>query len=166
MRFSLCAFLLARAMAQTPDECAVWRRELSFAQSVERHDAKSFAAHLHAGAVFNAGTDSPVRGRDAVVKAWTAIIAGKELRLRWHPDVVNIGGDPGIAISRGPFVMEDRKQDGTARYRVGTFMSIWLKQAGQWVVLFDGGGPPPMAVADAQAAEAFLGKARASCPAP
>jgi len=36
------------------DECAVWQRELTFAQSVEKHDAKAFAAHLHPGAVFSA----------------------------------------------------------------------------------------------------------------
>ena len=38
--------------AYSADECAVWAREASFAQSVEDHDAKAFAEHLHADASF------------------------------------------------------------------------------------------------------------------
>src|SRR5260370_30742999 len=74
------------------NECAVWRRELSFAQSVEKHDAKAFAAHLHPGAIFNAGTNSPARGSEAVKAARAPLIERKELIPRRHPDLVNIGG--------------------------------------------------------------------------
>jgi ketosteroid isomerase-like protein len=147
------------------DECAVWQRELTFAQSVEKHDAKAFAAHLHPGAVFSAATPAPVRGRDAVVKNWAPIVEGKELRLRWHPDVVNIGGDRNVAISRGPFVMEDTRPGAKARYSIGTFTSVWVRQPkGEWLVLFDGGGPPPTPVKDSEEAQAFLSHAPKSCP--
>ena len=44
-----------KRIAASADECAVWRRELSFATSVEAHDASAFESHLHAGTVFNAG---------------------------------------------------------------------------------------------------------------
>jgi ketosteroid isomerase-like protein len=164
-------------LAQTPasqattrldtDECDVWRREMSFAQSVEKHDAKAFAAHIHPGAVFSAATKAPVRGREAVVKDWARLIEGKELRLRWRPDVVNIGGDRNVAISRGPYVLEDNRPDAKARYRVGTFTSVWVRQpmSGEWLVLFDGGGPPGTQVKDAQTAEEFISRAPASCPA-
>ncbi len=37
-------------------ECQVWERESSFAQSVARHDAPAFAAHVHEGAVFGAAS--------------------------------------------------------------------------------------------------------------
>src|SRR5215831_13379153 len=64
------------------DECAVWHRELDFALSVERHDAKAFATYIHPDAVFNAGTTAPVRGRDAVITNWTPLIEGKSVRVR------------------------------------------------------------------------------------
>jgi len=157
--------------AQTPtkldaDECTVWQRELTFAQSVEKHDAQAFAAHLHPGAVFNAATNSPARGRDAVIENWKPLVEGKEIRLRWRPEVVNIGGDRNIAISRGPFVLEDIRPDAKVKFRVGQFTSVWVKQpTGEWVVLFDGGGPPPTEVKDAQAAQEYLSRAPSACPA-
>ena len=166
----------AAGLAQTPasppafkmdaDECAVWQRELSFAQSVESHDAKAFASHLHPGTVFNAGTSAPVRGKDAVLANWASLIEGKVLHLRWHPDVVNIGGDRNIAISRGPYMIEDSRPAAKEKYQVGTFMTIWTRQpGGEWVVLFDGGGPPSTPVADLHAAEKFMSQASAICPA-
>jgi len=96
----LASLLLAQARLD-PDECAVWQRELSFAQSVDNHDVKAFAAHLHPGTVFAAATENPVRGADAVLKNWAALIEGRPLRLRWRPNIVNIGGNRNVAISRG-----------------------------------------------------------------
>jgi ketosteroid isomerase-like protein len=164
-------FLATGLLAQSPakldaDECAVWQRELTFAQSVEKHDAKAFTAHLHAGAVFSATTPTPVRGRDAVIQAWAPLVEGKELRLRWRPDMVNIGGDRNVAISRGPYVLEDTRPGAKVRFRVGQFTSVWVKQpSGEWVVLFDGGGPPGTEVKDERAAQEHLARVSSACPA-
>ena len=106
----LASLLFAQAKLD-PDECAVWQRELSFAQSVDNHDAKAFAAHLHPGAVFAAGTENPIRGGDAVLKNWAGLIEGRPLRLRWRPNIVNIGGNRNVAISRGPYLLEDTRPD-------------------------------------------------------
>ncbi len=150
------------------EECAVWKRELTFAQAVDTHDAKSFAEHLHAGAVFNAGTETPLRGNEAVIKGWTDIVAGKPLKLQWRPQFVNIGGDPATAISRGPFVLEDTAPSGKTRYRIGHYVSVWKKdpRSGVWHVLFDGGGPAPAVVDGAEAAQKHLAQASASCDSP
>lgn len=154
----------------TPEECGVWNRELTFAQSVEHHDARAFAAHLNPGAVFNAGTSSPNRGKDKVLAGWAAIIEGKTVRVRWRPDIVNIGGDPNIAVSHGPFMVEDAGPDSgakeKARYSVGHFTTIWTRQSAKapWLVLFDG-GEPATPVSDLAAAEKFMSQAAASCPA-
>lgn len=139
-------------------ECAVWRRELSFAKSVEAHDAKAFAAHLHPGAVFNAGSRSPLRGGDAVAQAWAGIVEGKEFILRWRPGVVAIGGDPNIALSRGPSFSETPGADPKERYKVGFFQSVWLRDAasGEWRVLFDRADGPPRIVASADEGRAHL----------
>ena len=147
------------------EECAVWQRELTFAQSVEKHDANAFALHLHAGAVFNAGTATPARGREEVIKSWAAIVEGKRVILRWQPQFVNIGGDGDIAITRGPFVLEDPRPEAKSRYRVGHYVSIWKKdpKSGVWHVLFDGGGPAPTPVENALAAQNHLAGAPKVC---
>ncbi len=163
-----CAMVLSAQTKPTSEECAVWNRELTFAQSVEHHDAKAFAAHLNPGAVFGAGTAKPTHGRDAVLKNWAAIIEGKTIHLRWHPNIVNIGGDPNIAISRGPYMIETTSDGAKATYQVGNFMTIWTRKStsAPWLVLFDGGEPAAIPVDDLVAAEKFMAQAPASCPAP
>jgi len=135
---------VAKPAAMTAAECEVWSRELSFAKSVEAHDATAFAAHLHSGTVFSAGTAAPVRGRAAVVADWKEIIEGKTIVLRWHPAFVSIGGDPHIALSSGPAWIEDPDPKSKQRYSILHFTSTWVKEPdGQWRVLFDGAGAPP-----------------------
>jgi ketosteroid isomerase-like protein len=130
--------------AMTADECAVWNRERSFAASVAHHDAAAFAEHVNAHAVFDAGSTDPTRGRDAIVAGWNGIIEGKKTRLDWYPNVVTIGGDGNLAVSRGPYWMEDLRPDPKQHYQIGEFNSIWIKDPdGQWRVLFDDGNAEP-----------------------
>ena len=134
------------------DECAVWAREASFAGAAERHDAKAFIEHVHPGAVFVNGIYQTVRGRDAVAKEWAPIVEGKDIVLRWHPDAVSIGGDPRLALSRGPYWMENPAKDAPQPYLVGRFISTWVRgDDGQWRVMFDGGAggrPTPASAED------------------
>ena len=134
--------------AMSAAECEVWNRERSFAASVARHDAAAFAGHVHAKAAFNAGSPEPTHGRDAVVADWKDILDGKQIKLGWSPGIVTIGGDGDLAISRGPSWIEDlrpnpKQPDSAKRFRIGEFISTWIKDKdGQWRVLFDGGAAP------------------------
>jgi ketosteroid isomerase-like protein len=124
-------------------ECEVWNRERSFAASVASHDATAFADHVQANAAFDAGSPTPTHGRDAVVADWKDIIDGTQIKLGWSPGIVTIGGDGGLAISRGPSWIEDLRPNPKQRYRIGEFISTWIKDAdGTWRVLFDGGAGP------------------------
>jgi ketosteroid isomerase-like protein len=154
----------AKAPSMSAAECAVWDRELSFAHSVEAHDAVAFAAHLTAGAVFNAGTSAPTRGRAAVTGDWKEIIEGKTIVVRWHPAHVSIGGDPHIALSSGPAWIEDPDPATKQRYSISRFTSTWVKEAdGQWRVLFDGAGAPPKP-ATAEDIAKLVAAQTATCP--
>lgn len=128
-------------------ECAVWNRERSFAASVANHDVAAFAEHVREDAVFDAGTNAPTRGRGEIVESFRDFIDGKGAILRWYPGVVNIGGDPGIAFSHGVFWLQDDNSSAKARFRTGSFTTIWVKGAdGVWKVLFDSGGSPTVVV--------------------
>jgi ketosteroid isomerase-like protein len=162
MKYCLAILLFAvglPATAQEPklsaEECAVWASERAFAESVDHHDTKAFAAHVHPGAVFGAASANPQRGRDAVVKAWQPIIDGRDITLKWRPHYVSIGADPNVAISRGPFVISGKDANGAVTYKVGDFVSVWVRKGptSPWMVLFDGGGPAPSAATEAEANE-------------
>lgn len=156
---------LSLDISLSKDECDVWRRELGFAQSVDNHDAAAFAAHIHPDAVFGAASASVVRGRAAVADSWKDIIEGTKIKLVWRPHYVSVGGDPNIAISRGPYYFESKASDGSAHRSIGTFTSVWTRKnaAAPWLVLFDGGGPPPSPVGTREEALAHLATAPAAC---
>jgi ketosteroid isomerase-like protein len=138
-------------LAQTPEaappapklsaeECKVWDRELAFADSVAKHDAKGFPDFVHADAVFNATGPAPTRGREAIVKEWAGIVDGSALILSWYPTLVVIGGEPDIAFSSGPALLEFPDAKAGERYGLVNFTSTWHRDAdGTWRVLFDAG---------------------------
>jgi len=161
-----CAWCAAAQDAKLSDEeCTVWARERSFANTVERHDTQAFAEHVHPGAVFGAASATPQRGRDVILKAWQSIIDGQQVSLRWRPKFVSIGSDPNVAISRGPFVISSKDASGVASYKIGDFVSVWVRKdpKSPWKVLFDGGGPPPATVSEAEANQ-HLQSAPDECP--
>ena len=147
----------AKRLPASPDECAVWRREQGFARSVERHDAAAFESFLHAGTVFDVATPSAERGRESVLKSWTGIVEGKTIALRWRPGIVSIGGEPTIAVSRGPYILQTIK-DGVAVWRVGMFQSVWVRDPKDavWRVLFDGSATTGQNVDDRAAADRWV----------
>jgi hypothetical protein len=149
--------LATKRIAASADECAVWRREQAFARSVERHDAAAFHAFLHSGTVFQAGTAEADRGSDVVAREWAEVVAGTTLALRWRPGIVQIGGEPGIALSRGPYILQ-RVQDGAPVWRVGMFQTIWVRDTrdGVWRVLYDGSATTGQNVADRAAADRWV----------
>jgi ketosteroid isomerase-like protein len=176
---ALCVLLPGSAIAQAPadapvpkltaDECAVWARELSFAQSVADHDAEAFAAHLQQDTAFGASRAEPTRGRDNVTRRWAGIIEGKDLRLAWYPSRVTIGGPGDVAWSSGPTLYEDLRDEAGAagktesRHAIGAYHSVWHKDPdGTWRVLFDDGVEPKPA-SEAEVA-AFRAGRRSACP--
>ena len=149
--------LAARRISASADECAVWRREQAFARSVESHDAQAFKSFLHLGTVFQAGTAEADRGSDVVAREWLPIIDGRTVALRWRPGIVQIGGEPAIAVSRGPYILQ-RNQAGASTYRVGMFQTIWVRDARDsvWRILFDGSATTGQPVDDRAAAERWV----------
>lgn len=154
----------ASVPVMTAAECEVWNRERSFSQSVERHDAVAFADHVQVQTVFQAGSGSPVRGRDAVVADWKSIIEGKEIVLRWYPGFVSIGGDPRIAMSAGPAWIENPSPGADPRYRVGSYVTTWVREDdGEWRVMFDRSGEP-MRPSTADEVAKLIAARPAECP--
>lgn len=157
-----CAIAPAMAQAATP-ECAVWQRELSFAQSVQKHDAAAFAGHVMADAVFDANTPQPTRGRAAILQHWAPMIEGRTVRLDWYPQQVVVSGDGTLAYSSGAYLFENLAPGAKRRYTIGRFATTWRRAAdGVWRAAFDGGDEGrPASAADA---DAFRPGRMTSCP--
>ena len=148
--------------AMNAPECTVWRRERSFADSVDRHDTLAFSQHVSSDAIFFSDDPQPTRGRDAIVREWAGIIAGESSALHWYPGTVQIAGNGKIALSRGLYWTESGKSVSPKRYAIGHFISTWSQESdGVWRVLYDGGNTDR----PARATESDIKRLKASLPA-
>lgn len=155
--------LVAQAADATGSACRVWQRDLSFARSVQQHDATTFAAHLGADAIFNADTARPTRGRAAITKSWGAFLSGRAIRIDWYPVQIVLSADGKLAYSSGRYLFEDRAPKANPRYTIGAYATVWRRGSdGVWRVAFDGGDDgKPASDADASA---FLAGRQLKCP--
>lgn len=167
--FALLLVVSSGALAATPTldpakaTCEVWQRELSFARSVEHHDAAAFVGHVKQDAIFDANTARPTRGADAISRHWAAIIDGKTVHLSWYPQQVVASADGTLAYSSGTYLLEDPAPAAKPRYTIGRFSTVWQRGSDRvWRVAFDGGdsGRP---ASDADATTFRAGR-RERCP--
>jgi ketosteroid isomerase-like protein len=109
--------------------------EIAFAKSMADRDAAAFASLIGDEAVFF-GNQSVMRGKTEVVAGWKRFFDGAAAPFSWKPTEVEVLASGTLAMTSGPVF----DPNGA---RIGTFNSIWQRQAdGSWKVIFDKGCPP------------------------
>lgn len=107
-------------------------REIAFAKTMADRDFEAFLTFISPEAVFFNGNE-PLRGHEAITKAWAPFFEGETPPFSWHPDVVEVLDSGYLAFSSGPV----KRPSGEV---AGRFNSIWRKDKdGQWRVIFDKG---------------------------
>lgn len=115
--------------------------EIRFSLAVEARDLQAFRSLLDPDARF-AG-DQVQRGPEAITAAWAPFFLPDGPRIAWRPRIVEVLESGDIALTRGPYRLETRGENGDPVVRWGTFNSIWRRGTdGSWRVVFDAGGPP------------------------
>ena len=133
------------ALADLTDD--VRCREIGFSKSVETGDAEKFAAYLDADARFVGNSVSS--GSAAVIEAWSAFFAVDAPTIMWRPRFVEVLKDGKLALSRGPFRIVSKDEDGNDSEYWGTFNSVWRPdENGEWKVVFDAGSSEPETPSD------------------
>ena len=133
--------LLALATSALADlEQDVRCREVGFSKSVESLDHELFASFIDPDARFIGGKVD--RGRENIAEAWKVFFAADSPSIKWRPQFIEVLESANLALSRGPYRMQTKDDDGNEIERWGTFNSIWrLGADGQWRVVFDAGSP-------------------------
>lgn len=112
--------------------------ERAFAATMAARDLAGFGDFVDEHAVFFNGADA-LRGRAAVMAAWSAYFDGESPPFSWAPDQVEVLPSGDLAFSSGPVL----GSDGRA---VARFNSVWRRsEDGRWQVVFDKGTPLPRA---------------------
>ena len=109
--------------------------ERAFAKTMADRNHAAFVSFLSDEAVFF-GPQGAQRGKAVVAAAWKPFFDRPDAPFSWDPDTVEVLESGTLGISSGPVKDPQGK-------RVGTFNSIWRKDAGgTWKIVFDKGCPP------------------------
>lgn len=110
----------------------VTETELAFARTMANRDLTAFGSFIAEDAVFLNG-DRALRGRQAIVEAWTPLFQGVEPPFSWSPDRIEVGGGNTLGYTSGPVTSGSGRQ-------TGRFNSVWQRQRdGRWQIVFDAG---------------------------
>jgi ketosteroid isomerase-like protein len=108
--------------------------EIRFARSMADRDLKAFTSFIDDEAIFFGGKGA-LRGRTAVVEAWSDFFKGETPPFSWQPRIVEVLDSGTLALSSGPVLDPMGKE-------IAVFNSIWRRTAdGSWKVIFDKGSP-------------------------
>src|SRR3954468_21947775 len=142
-RLVLAIFLLAAAalaqsgVAQGNTELKeqVRNTERAFAKTMADRDHAAFTGFLAEETVFFS-VNGVLRGTKQVGDGWKRFYDGPKAPFSWEPEQVEVLDSGTLALSSGPVWDPDHK-------RIGTFSSIWRREAsGKWKIVFDKGCPP------------------------
>jgi ketosteroid isomerase-like protein len=134
----LSVILLCSAPVLADVEDDVRCREIAFSQSVETQDVTAFRSFIDADARFVGG--SVRRGIDDITVAWDVFFSDDAPKMIWRPQFVEVLNDGTLSLSRGPYRMIVKGENGALTEHWGTFNSVWRKQDdGAWKVVFDAG---------------------------
>lgn len=131
---ALLVLVCGTAQSETPAELThqVQAAENAFAQTMVDRDLEAFATFLADEAVFLDG-DHVLRGKDAIIAAWSAFFEEGAHPFSWESVSVEVLDSGTLAHSSGP-VMNSEGQV------VATFNSVWRREPdGNWKVIFDKG---------------------------
>ena len=130
---SLLATSAARAQSTAELAAQVRESERAFARTMAQRDLAAFGAYVADEALFFGRTT--LRGKGAVVEAWKRFFDGPTAPFSWEPETAEVLESGTLGITSGPVFDPQGK-------RVGTFMTIWRREAdGHWRVIFDKGCP-------------------------
>lgn len=111
--------------------------ETAFSDSVEYGDWDTFESLIHANARFADGSRPAKIGAATIREGWERSYSSDARTLRWRSRSVEILRHGDLALSRGPYWLRVRTEDGKMTETWGTFNSIWVREGERWQVVFD-----------------------------
>lgn len=122
----------------------VMRLDAAWAGSLARGDGEGWRALVAGDALF-AGRVL-LRGRDEVWSAWKGFFAEGGPTLRWTPTAGGTATSGDLAWTTGTYRLERRGPDGRPAASEGQYLTVWVRDAGDWRVAFDCGLEPAEAL--------------------
>ena len=144
---ALAGALAGAACAHSPDTAPsedaaseIVRLDAAWAGALARGDAEGWRAMVAEEAVF-AGR-ALLRGRAEVWNGWKRFFAEDGPTIRWAPTAGGAAASGDLAWTTGRYRLERRGQDGKPVASEGRYLTVWVRDAGDWRVALDCGLEP------------------------
>ena len=121
--------LLGQSNAELKEQ--VRNTERAFAKTMADRDHAAFVGFLSEETIF-LPSNGVLRGPKQVADGWKRFFDGAKAPFSWEPEQVEVLDSGTLALSTGPVWDAEHK-------RIGTFSSIWRREAGKWKIVFDKG---------------------------
>jgi ketosteroid isomerase-like protein len=132
MPLAFAGLLAAETNAELKEQ--IRKVETSFAKTMADRNAAAFASFLSEETVFMSNGQA-IRGAKQVATRWKVYFEGPKAPFSWAPEFVEVLDSGNLAMSTGPVL------DPTGK-RIGTFNSVWRREAGgTWKIVLDNGCP-------------------------
>ncbi len=132
MMFTLGGLLHAETNAELKEQ--VRKVEMSFAKTMADRDAAAFASFLAEETIFGSNGKA-TRSAKQVIERWKPFFEGAQAPFSWAPEFVEVLDSGTLALTSGPV------KDPSGK-RIGTFNSVWRREAGgAWKIVLDYGCP-------------------------
>jgi ketosteroid isomerase-like protein len=124
-------------------------REIGFSKSVENQDRERFASFIDPDARFVGNKVD--RSPEAITEAWAVFFTDELPSIKWRPQFLEVLESGDLALSRGPYRIIDKNEQGETTEAWGTYNSVWrLNADGEWLIVFDAGSFPDETPSDEQ----------------
>jgi uncharacterized protein (TIGR02246 family) len=131
----LIVFLLDFSGKRTgDDEQAIRLLRADFNRAIAAHDASALPKFWREDVHVTTGAGRQLQGRDAVRAAFEAIFADATfITYTRTSNGIELSASGVRAAESGHWLGQWKKADGTMEWR-GTYMAMWRKEKGQWLV--------------------------------
>jgi uncharacterized protein (TIGR02246 family) len=117
-------------MSRAEDILEIGMLAQRYADAVMRHDADDWGACWAEDGEWDTGAPEPVRGREAIVEAWKAAMAGLSFAVFMvQPSIVEVDGDTGTSRS---YVEEVLEAGGKSFMVYGVYNDEVIRENGAW----------------------------------
>lgn len=133
-----------RAADVAPDEAAISASDAKWIASAQSKDLETAVSFYADDACFYPPGGPAARGKDAIRKSWSELLATPGLDLRWSPSKIQVARSGDVAFETGSFVLKSNDPQGKLVTTAGDYVVGWKKQAdGTWKVVEDMAHPNP-----------------------
>lgn len=130
----------ARTMDVERERSALLEADIAFAEATAERGADGWVSYFaEEGVMFRPG--GAVVGRDSIRAMVTAWFADDAFALTWEPTHAEVSTSGDLGFTYGRYRSTGSDSEGNEVIGMGSYVTIWRKQDGRWLVALDIGNP-------------------------